>query len=94
MCCLHQACLQAFRAAVVLLQDAMCLDAGGKVMNVLFAAIIGGFSLGQAAPNFQYFTKGKIGGARIFAVIDRQPEISTHKLPPPSPTPKEPYLCF
>ncbi|KAK9861269.1 hypothetical protein WJX84_002505 [Apatococcus fuscideae] len=34
---------------------------GGKVMNVLFAAIIGGFSLGQAAPNFQFFTKGKPG---------------------------------
>lgn len=46
-------------------------------MNVLFAAIIGGFSLGQAAPNFQFFTKGKVGGARIFAIIERQPEIAT-----------------
>ena len=54
-------------------------------MNVLFAAIIGGFSLGQAAPNFQFFTKGKVGGARIFAIIERQPEIATQSaLQPPA----------
>ena len=53
-------------------------------MNVLFAAIVGGFSLGQAAPNFQFFTKGKVGGARIFAVIERQPQIAS---PPALPAP-------
>ena len=60
------------------------VPAGGKVMNVLFAAIVGGFSLGQAAPNFQFFTKGKVGGARIFAVIERQPQIAS---PPALPAP-------
>ena len=27
------------------------------MVNVLFAALIGGFALGQAAPNLQYFTQ-------------------------------------
>ncbi len=49
--------------------------AGGDVMNVLFAALIGGFALGQAAPNLQYFQRGKASGAQVFAVIARQPNI-------------------
>lgn len=44
-------------------------------MNVLFAALIGGFALGQAAPNLQYFQKGKASGASVFAVIARRPVI-------------------
>jgi len=31
--------------------------AGGDVANVLFAALFGGFALGQAAPNLQYFAQ-------------------------------------
>lgn len=50
--------------------------AGGQVMNVLFAALIGGFALGQAAPNLQYFQKGKASGASVFAVIARRPVIA------------------
>lgn len=45
-------------------------------MNVLFAALIGGFALGQAAPNLQYFQKGKASGASVFAVIARRPVIA------------------
>lgn len=45
-------------------------------MNVLFAALIGGFALGQAAPNLQFFQKGKAAGASVFAVIARQPVIA------------------
>ena len=45
-------------------------------MNVLFAALIGGFALGQAAPNLQYFQKGKSAGAAVFAVIIRRPVIA------------------
>ncbi|KXZ51733.1 hypothetical protein GPECTOR_11g18 [Gonium pectorale] len=48
---------------------------GGKVMQVLIATLLGGFSLGQAAPNLQYFAKGRVAGARMFRVIDRRPEI-------------------
>ena len=34
--------------------------AGGDVVNVLFAPLIGGFALGQAAPNLQYFTQARL----------------------------------
>lgn len=45
-------------------------------MNVLFAALIGGLALGQAAPNLQYFQKGKASGAAVFSIIARQPVIA------------------
>ena len=35
----------------------------------------GGFSLGQAAPNLQYFAQAKAAGARVFDLMARQPEI-------------------
>lgn len=47
----------------------------GEVMNVIFAAIIGGFSLGQAGPNFGTFATGRTAGYRVFNVIDRKPLI-------------------
>lgn len=47
----------------------------GQVMNVIFAAIIGGFSLGQAGPNFGTFATGRTAGYRVFSVIDRKPAI-------------------
>lgn len=50
-------------------------SAGGDVMTVLFSALIGGFALGQAAPNLQYFQRGKASGAAVFAVIARKPGI-------------------
>ena len=40
-------------------------------MSVLFAALIGGFALGQAAPNLQYFSTGKVAGARVIGMISR-----------------------
>ena len=36
-------------------QTCLLPPAGGDVVNVLFAALLGGFALGQAAPNMQYF---------------------------------------
>lgn len=48
---------------------------GGDVLNVLFSALIGGFALGQAAPNLQYFQQGKAAGARMFHVMERTPKI-------------------
>ncbi|KXZ43925.1 hypothetical protein GPECTOR_77g22 [Gonium pectorale] len=48
---------------------------GGQVLMVLIGTLMGGFSLGQAAPNLQHFAKGRIAGARMFRVIDRQPAI-------------------
>ncbi|KFM27090.1 ABC transporter B family member 4 [Auxenochlorella protothecoides] len=49
---------------------------GGQVLNVLFAALIGGFALGQAAPNLQYFQQGATSGARVYAVMEREPLIN------------------
>lgn len=51
------------------------LSPGGDVVNVLFSALIGGFALGQAAPNVQYFQQGKVAGARIFEIMGRHPGI-------------------
>lgn len=48
---------------------------GGEVLNVLMAALVGGFALGQAAPNMRYFQEGRAAAARVFAVIDRQPAV-------------------
>jgi len=39
---------------------------------VLFAALIGGFALGMAAPNFQYFVNGCGAFARLEKVLQRQ----------------------
>ncbi len=58
--------------------------AGGEVMNVLFAALIGGFAVGQAAPNLKYFQRGKASGAAVFRIIARKPAIgdaTVHQLP-------------
>jgi ATP-binding cassette subfamily B (MDR/TAP) protein 1 len=48
---------------------------GGDVLNVVFAAIIGGFALGQAAPSLQYFRLGCVAGASLFHTIALAPEI-------------------
>jgi ATP-binding cassette subfamily B (MDR/TAP) protein 1 len=48
---------------------------GGDVLSVLFAALIAGFSAGQAAPSIQCFQQGKAASSKMFQVIDRRPEI-------------------
>ena len=48
---------------------------------VLLCALIGGMSLGQAAPNVKYFQQGRIAGARVFSMINRysqEPLLSLH----------------
>lgn len=42
-----------------------------QVLTVLFAVMIGAFSLGNVAPNIKAFTSGTGAGAKIFAAIDR-----------------------
>ena len=44
--------------------------------QVLWCAVLGGIALGQAAPNIQYFVAGRAAGARLFAVLGRQPLIA------------------
>lgn len=49
---------------------------GGTVINVLFAAILGAFSLAAALPNLQILARGQEAAARLYAMIDRKPLIS------------------
>jgi ATP-binding cassette subfamily B (MDR/TAP) protein 1 len=51
---------------------------GGEVLNVLFAALIGGFALGQAVPNWQGFQEGKFSAGRMYDIMNRKPEIDAH----------------
>jgi len=45
------------------------------VINVIFATIIGGFSLGLAIPYLRYFRAAREAGGRVFGLIDRAPTI-------------------
>ena len=45
-------------------------------MSTLLAVLIGGFALGSAAPNLQYFQRGKASGASIFTIIKRKPTVN------------------
>ncbi|ORX80635.1 multidrug resistance protein MDR [Basidiobolus meristosporus CBS 931.73] len=52
------------------------LDAGG-VMNVLFAVIIGAFSLGNIGPNIQAFSLAQGAAEKLYSVIHRVPIIDS-----------------
>ncbi|ORX89406.1 multidrug resistance protein MDR [Basidiobolus meristosporus CBS 931.73] len=52
------------------------LDAGG-MMNVLFAVIIGAFSLGNIGPNVQAFSLAQGAAEKLYAVIHRVPTIDS-----------------
>ncbi|GIL45935.1 hypothetical protein Vafri_3054 [Volvox africanus] len=54
---------------------------GGTVLMVLVSTLMGGFSLGQAAPNLAYFAKGCAAGGRMFSVIERVPVIGDDSSP-------------
>jgi ATP-binding cassette, subfamily B (MDR/TAP), member 1 len=44
----------------------------GQVLTILFAVMIGAFSLGNVAPNAKAFTSAVAAGQKIFAAIDRE----------------------
>lgn len=48
---------------------------GGSVINALMSAIIGAFSLGQAAPNFSAFGSAQAAAYKMYSVIGRKPKI-------------------
>ncbi|CAM6090512.1 unnamed protein product [Calypogeia fissa] len=48
---------------------------GGKLICAGLASLTGGLALGTALPNLRYFSEGRSAAARIFAMIDRVPEI-------------------
>lgn len=49
----------------------------GLVMNVLFAVIIGTFSLSQIAPRIEIFAKAVAASQKIFQTIHRIPSIDS-----------------
>ena len=44
---------------------------------MLLSALLGGFALGQAAPNFQYFARARAAGGKCFALIERKPKLQS-----------------
>ena len=47
------------------------------MLSVLLSALLGGFALGQAAPNFQYFSRARAAGGKCFALISRKPQLQS-----------------
>ncbi|KAI5056800.1 hypothetical protein GOP47_0028618 [Adiantum capillus-veneris] len=53
---------------------------GGAVVNVLFAVLVAGMSLGEASPSLNAFGAGKAAAYKMFQVIDRVPDIDAFSL--------------
>eukprot|EP01018_Ginkgo_biloba_P030331 Gb_08614 [translate_table: standard] len=53
---------------------------GGTVINVIFAVLTGGMSLGQASPCLSAFAAGQAAASKMFEVIHRQPEIDVYDM--------------
>ncbi|KAL8041024.1 hypothetical protein ABFX02_10G138300 [Erythranthe guttata] len=51
---------------------------GGEVITVLLAVIIGGTSLGQAAPPLTSFAAGQAAAFKMFETINRKPTIDAY----------------
>ncbi|CAL9131878.1 unnamed protein product [Musa acuminata var. zebrina] len=51
---------------------------GGVVINVMFAIMVGGMSLGQTSPCVSAFAAGRAAAYRMFETIKRQPEIDAN----------------
>ncbi len=59
---------------------------GGDVLSVMMAALLGAYSLGQAAPLLQYFLAGRSAAGRLTAVDKLKPGIDVDA---PGEVPKE-----
>eukprot|EP01018_Ginkgo_biloba_P025298 Gb_32125 [translate_table: standard] len=53
---------------------------GGAVMNVIFALLTGGMSLGQTSPCLNAFAAGQAAAYKMFETIDRKPEIDVYDM--------------
>ncbi|KAM1108063.1 hypothetical protein PS2_004749 [Malus domestica] len=51
---------------------------GGQVINVIFALMTGGMSLGQASPSLNAFASGKAAAYKMFETISRNPTIDPY----------------
>lgn len=72
MCCSYGI---AFWYAGQLVRDEGSGYTAGRVMNVIFGAIISGFSLGQAAPNFGAFASGECPSRALYTTINLMDKI-------------------
>ncbi|OIT40171.1 PREDICTED: putative ABC transporter B family member 8 [Nicotiana attenuata] len=50
-------------------------ESGGRIYAAGVSFVLGGLSLGMALPEVKYFTEASVAASRIFARIDRVPEI-------------------
>ncbi|CAN6336919.1 unnamed protein product [Urochloa humidicola] len=50
---------------------------GGHIISILFAVMVGGRALGDAAPCLSAFTDGRAAAHRLFKTIKRKPEIDS-----------------
>ena len=66
----------AFYYGYILLTEDL-IDAG-TVVNVFFAILLGSFALGQLAPDLQAFSLAQSAAAKLFATIDRVPDIDPY----------------
>ncbi|KAF4661336.1 (ABC) transporter [Perkinsus chesapeaki] len=61
---------------------------GGDILTVFFACIMATFSLGQLAPNIEYFAEGKAAGSKIFPLLEQQRTGGKHIEPPVTGPPR------
>ncbi|KAJ4724862.1 ABC transporter B family protein [Melia azedarach] len=52
--------------------------AGGDVISILFASMLGSASLGQTAPCISAIAAGRAAGYKLFEIIERKPQIDSY----------------
>ncbi|CAN7118774.1 unnamed protein product [Brassica rapa subsp. narinosa] len=53
---------------------------GGQVINVIFAVLTGGMSLGQTSPSLNAFAAGRAAAYKMFETISRSPKIDAYDM--------------
>ncbi|KAL1200674.1 ABC transporter B family member 9 [Cardamine amara subsp. amara] len=53
---------------------------GGQVINVIFAVLTGGMSLGQTSPSLNSFAAGRAAAFKMFETIKRTPKIDAYDI--------------
>jgi len=53
---------------------------GGQVINVIFAVLTGGMSLGQTSPSLNAFAAGRAAAFKMFETIKRSPKIDAYDM--------------
>lgn len=64
-----------------ILNDDMKRYTAGDVLVVFFSVLMAGFNLTQLGPSMEKIAQGKNAAARIFGILDREPEIRSPENP-------------